>query len=81
MNPTVELLHGAVIVRFKGIMHFRCKRTDIIAVHSWMWNEKHGDPHARFFIEYTTTKGVVLCDYDREEFWITILNGLEEVLK
>jgi hypothetical protein len=81
MNPTVELLYGAVIIRFDGIMHFRCKRLDIIAVHSWMWNEQTGDPHRRFFIEYTTTKGVVLCDYDKREYWCTILNGLEEVLK
>lgn len=80
MAPTVELLRASIRVKYGDTLHFYCKRADLLAVNSWKWNEASGEPTARFCIEYAFARANVVCEYDTEEHWKTILAGLEAIL-
>lgn len=81
MNLTVELIHASIRIKYNGILHFYCKRSDLKAIQSWMWNEKSAEKHARFMIEYTLeSSDTVICEYDTEDHWKLILTELDKML-
>jgi hypothetical protein len=80
MTPTVEIMRASIRVKYDGMLHFCCKKADLLAVNSWKWNEASGEPHARFCIEYTFAGASVVCEYDTESHWEAILIGLDKIL-
>jgi hypothetical protein len=63
-------------VKFGDLTHFRIDTTKYIAHQSW----REGYGNRKFVIEYFTTGGPILCEYDSEEKWSAILAGLDDAL-
>lgn len=81
MEITVVLIYGSIRVKYNGILHFYCKRSDLKAIQSWKWNIASGEKHARFMIEYVLTdNSSSICEYDTEDHWKLILTELDKIL-
>lgn len=80
MIPTVTLLKASIRIKYGDTLHFYCKRSDLISINSWKWNEASGEPTSRFCIEYIFIGTSVTCEYDTEKHWKVILAGLEAIL-
>lgn len=76
MSLSVEMSFNALRVRFGGLTHLRIDATKLIGFQSW----REGYGNRKFVIEYTTTGGQIVCEYDNEEKWKAILAGLDSVL-
>jgi hypothetical protein len=76
MTPTVEMSFNALKVRFGDVTHLRIDATKLIGHQSW----REGYGNRKFVIEYTTTGGQIVCEYDEEDKWKAILVGLDAVL-
>jgi hypothetical protein len=73
---TVEMSFNALKVRFGGVTHLRIDATKLIGHQSW----REGYGNRKFVIEYTTTAGQIVSEYDTEDKWREILAGLDRVL-
>lgn len=73
---TVEMSFNALKVRFGDVTHLRIDVTKLIAHQAW----REGYGNRKFVIEYTTTGGQIVCEYDSEEKWKAILAGLDVAL-
>ena len=76
MTISVEISFNILKVRFGGLTHLRIDATKLIAYQSW----REGYGNRKFVIVYTTTTGEILCEYDTEDKWKTILEGLDRTL-
>ena len=76
MLISVEMSFNALKVRFGDITHLRIDATKLIGHHAW----REGYGNRKFVIEYTTTGGQIVCEYDTEEKWREILTGLDKAL-
>lgn len=76
MTITVEMSFNAIKVRFGDVTHLRIDATKLIGHQSW----REGYGNHKFVIEYTTTAGQIICEYDTEDKWKAILAGLDRVL-
>lgn len=73
---TVEMIFNALKIRFDDVTHLRVDATKLIGHQAW----REGYGNRKFVIEYTTTGGQIVCEYDSEEKWREILMGLDRVL-
>lgn len=73
---TVEMSFNCLKVRFGDVTHLRIDVTKLIGHQSW----REGYGNRKFVIEYTTTAGQIVCEYDTEEKWREILRGLDLAL-
>ena len=76
MNISVEMSFNALKVCFGDTTHLRIDATRLIGHQSW----REGYGNSKFVIEYTTDGGKIVCEYDSEEKWKTILTGLDKAL-
>ena len=76
MKITVEMGFNHLKIKFGGLTHFRIDATKLIGFQSW----REGYGNRKFVIEYATTGGPIICEYDSEEKWTTILAGLDVAL-
>lgn len=78
MNISVEIGFNHLRIKFEGITHFRLDVTKYIAHQSW----RDGYGNRKFVIEYAVVgrDTPILCEYDSEEKWTTILSGLDIAL-
>lgn len=76
MTPTVQMSFDALKIRFGEVTHLRIDATKLIGYQSW----RQGYGNHKFVIEYTTTGGQIVCEYDTEEKWAAILDGLDQAL-
>lgn len=76
MNVSVEMSFNALKVRFGDTTHLRIDATKLIGHQSW----REGYGNRKWVIEYTTTAGQIVCEYDDEVKWKAILDGLDRVL-
>lgn len=74
MKIDVCLGYDCIEVRFDGFRHLRVSRSKLLGIQSWRNGPKY------FCIEFTLEGGVVLCEYDSEEKWKSILDGLDKLL-
>lgn len=73
---TVEMFFNSLKVQFGGVTHLRIDATKLIGHQSW----REGYGNRKFVIEYTTTGGQIVCEYDTEAKWLEILAGLDKAL-
>jgi len=73
---TVEMSFNALKVRFGDITHLRIDAAKLIGHQAW----REGYGNRKFVIEYTTTGGQIVCEYDSEVKWKAILAGLDLAL-
>jgi hypothetical protein len=76
MKITVDMEYNSLKVRFGDITHLRIDATKLIGHQSW----REGYGNRKFVIEYMTTGGPIVCDYDSEDKWKAILAGLDAAL-
>lgn len=76
MTPTVEMSFNALKVRFGDVTHLRIDATRLIGHQSW----REGYGNHKFVIEYTVEGGRIVCEYDTEDKWRAILDGLDRAL-
>lgn len=73
---TVGMSFNALKVCFGDVTHLRIDATKLIGHQSW----REGYGNHKFVIEYTTTAGQIICEYDTEDKWKAILAGLDRAL-
>jgi len=73
---SVEMTYNALKVKFGDVTHLRIDVTKLIGHQAW----REGYGNHKFVIEYTTTGGPIVCEYDTEEKWLAILDGLDKAL-
>jgi len=76
VTPTVEMSFNALKVRFGSMTHLRIDVTKLIGFQSW----REGYGNRKFVIEYTMVGGQIVCEYDTEDNWKAILDGLDKAL-
>lgn len=77
MTPSVEMSFNALKIRFGGITHLRIDATKLIGHQSW----REGYGNRKWVIEYALDGGGrIVCEYDTEEKWQAILEGLDRAL-
>jgi hypothetical protein len=67
---------NALKIKFGDTTHLRIDATKLVGHQSW----REGYGNRKFVIEYTTTGGQIVSEYDSEEKWRAILNGLDAAL-
>lgn len=76
MNTTpeikVENTFSRIRIKINGIIHVSLPQGDI-KVQTWLAPQK-----SYYAIEYYTSDGEVLCEYDTREIWEKILKELEK---
>lgn len=67
----IEVTFTRIRIKINGVIHLSLPQGDIKA-QTWLV------PHKSYYaIEYYTSDGEVLCEYDNREIWEGILKGLE----
>lgn len=69
----VEAMFDGIKIRFNGILHLYIHRPKFLGLQTWIHE-------AKYCIEYTMEEGVILCEYDKREYFQTILAALDKVL-
>jgi hypothetical protein len=72
----VKVHYDALTISFGGVTHLRLNVTKYLGHHSW----RQGYGNRKFVIEFTMAGGVITTDYDREDKWKEILDGLDKAL-
>jgi hypothetical protein len=73
-EATVELKFDAIIIRFKGLIHLRIRRSRLLGIRSWRYGPNN------YYIEFSMEGGTkIRSDYNSKEKWMSILAGLENV--
>lgn len=75
-GPVVSMSFNALKIQFGGFTHLRIDATKLLGFQSW----REGYGNKKFVIEYTLAGGQIVCEYDSEDHWKTILKGLDEAL-
>ena len=73
---TVQMRYNALTVSFGDITHLRLDVTKYLGHQSW----RQGYGNKKFVIEITMAGGIITCDYDREDKWKEVLDGLDKAL-
>ena len=68
----VKVNDGTVKVYVNGILHVSIKRDVLISVQSW-------EVDGVYYIQYQTTSGGIMTDYDTADKWLAILKELDSV--
>lgn len=71
----VKVEYDAVRVLINDALHLHLVRSKLLGVQSW-----ERSPEGKFVIEYTMDGGTVESDYDDREKWLSVLDGLKQVL-
>lgn len=73
---SVAMSFNALKVSFGELTHLRIDATKLVGHQSW----REGYGNKKYVIEYTTTGGQIVCEYDDETKWKAILDGLDKAL-
>lgn len=73
IDITVEAVFDGIKIRFNNILHLYIRRPQFLGLQSWIHESK-------YCIEYTMADGVILCEYDKIEYFQTILAALDKIL-
>lgn len=76
MEIKVELYFDVLRVRFGDTTHLHVEVTKLLGFQSWP--ERYGNK--KFIIQYVLKGGQIICEYDDEAKWKTILDGLDKAL-
>ena len=68
---TLDVVGRAIKLRIGGILHLTIKKCTLVAVQAW-------ETGGMFYIEYSTTGGNILTEYNRIEKWKAVLQLLDE---
>jgi hypothetical protein len=68
---TIEFGDKSLKLKINGILHLSIKRNCLVAVQAW-------ELGGQYCIEYTTTTGVVMTEYNKADKWLTILKLLDQ---
>jgi hypothetical protein len=75
--PQVEVKaeYDALRILFNGVLHVHLIRSKFLGMQSWMRR-----PEGKYCIEFTMADGTITCDYDSQEKWQAVLDGLAKTL-
>jgi hypothetical protein len=73
---SVQMHYDALTISFGGITHLRIDVTKYLGHHSW----RQGYGNQKFVIDFVLKGGTIKCEYDREDKWKEILEGLDKAL-
>lgn len=73
MNIKVTTTYDSIRVYFGETLHLCLSRPRLVGFQSWREDE------TKFCIEYLLDGGSILCEYDSEEKWMSILSQLEKL--
>lgn len=69
--PVVELSFDTISIYFRGMLHMRLRRSDLVALQSWHEGQQN------YIIEYTFKNDAVLkTEYWDKAAWVHILKEL-----
>jgi hypothetical protein len=72
----LQVVDNAIKIYINGVLHFFIKKDALIAIHSWIIG-KIGNEGCWYCIEYTSTNGSILTEYNEPEKWKAILALLD----
>jgi hypothetical protein len=74
MIVTHKLRVDIVKIYVEGILHLFFSKHQLIGIQSWVEGKDF------FVIEITLSDGIILCEYDTKEKWLSILAILDEII-
>ena len=76
LAASFQMQYNALTVSFGGVTHLRLDMTKYLGHQSW----RQGYGNRKFVIEFTMAGGTITTDYDREDKWKEVLDGLDKAL-
>jgi hypothetical protein len=74
VKVTSRCSSASVKVYVNGVLHLHFLRAKFLGLQAWQYESE-----GMYYVEVVLAEGSLLCDYDRRDLWLAVLDELEKV--